>query len=123
MNDGPHGIMIVEDNVELCELYRKILVHKGYSILNCCENGLEARKVYESMSQYPSLVVMDYRMPYKDGLEASLEILELNSTQKILMISADLSVQKKLSGLETVKFLKKPFTITELLNEIELLIA
>ena len=114
----PLTIMIVEDNVELCHLYERILNVKGYRILCCCENGQEASDFYGSISEYPSLIIMDYRMPLKDGITASQEILRMNPDQKILVVSADTSIQSDVSEIGDIQFLKKPFHINDLMSRI-----
>ncbi len=116
MEPASTQIMIVEDNLELCQLYERILGMKGYTIQSRCENGQEAIKYYESISEYPALILMDYRMPLKDGLMTSQEILGMNPRQKILIVSADTSVQYNVSQLGIIRFLKKPFNISELLQ-------
>ncbi len=111
-------IMIVEDNLALRQLYGRILASKGYVILNFSENGEDAIEFYKSISEYPGIILMDYRMPLKDGLTASKEILGINPNQKIIIVSADTSIQINVSEHRNVQFLKKPFNIAELLNKI-----
>ena len=108
--------MIVEDSTELVNLYERFLMLKGFVVSIKSENGQCAVDEYSTITNYPDLIIMDYRMPIKDGLTASKEILEKNPQQKILMISADHRIQESLSELRSIRFLKKPFDLKELLD-------
>ena len=44
------------------------------------------------MNLKPDLIILDYHMPIKNGLDAAKEILEINPKQKIIFISADESM-------------------------------
>ena len=118
MSTSSISIMIVEDNPELGQLYERILALKGYSVLHHSDNGQDAIEFYKAISEYPALILMDYRMPVKDGLTASLEILRMNPDQRILIVSADASIQSDISYSTSMQFLKKPFQIMELLQRV-----
>jgi len=62
---------------------------------------------------------MDHRMPGKDGIETTKEILEINPDIKILFASADLNVEGDALESGARSFLSKPFTIADLLAMVE----
>lgn len=68
---GLHKILLVEDNVELRNLYVLFLKDHGYDVAtaNDGEEGLEVAKSY-----HPDLIFLDVMMPKKDGFEV-LKIL------------------------------------------------
>jgi CheY-like chemotaxis protein len=67
-------------------------------------------------------VVLDYRMPKKDGLEAAKEILELNPKQRIIFASAYVkeSLEDSVKQLkQVVELMQKPFEADSLVDTIE----
>ena len=120
MNKGT--IMIVEDNVPLAKLYEQFLSHAGFTIIFKTENGRDAVAFIKTVSEYPDLIIMDYRMPYKDGITASREILEINPAQKIILVSADDRIIKQVSAAGDIPFLQKPFNFGAFIKKINVMI-
>lgn len=118
------SIFIVDDEIFLHELYRDIFSINGYDIVDEAFDGEEALKKYRSMEPKPDIVIMDHRMPLKNGLETTREILEINPDACIIFASADYNVAQALkSRFESTRmgvkiFLQKPFTISRLLDAI-----
>lgn len=111
-------ILIVDDELELIKLYRGILTKFGHSV-DSALNGKEAVKSYEkayNTGERFDCVIMDYRMPIKDGLEAMREILKLDKIGKIIFASADNSIEKEALKFGAKAFLKKPFGIDVLVG-------
>ena len=63
---------------------------------------------------------MDHRMPLKDGIEASKEILQINNNTKIIFVSADVSVKEEALSIGVFCFKDKPFTIENLIDSIQI---
>ena len=55
-----------------------VLEAYGYSVIGKAKNGQEAVDMYRSFSNKPDVIIMDHRMPVKDGIEATKEILQIN---------------------------------------------
>jgi len=113
------SIFIVEDDMSLQRLYQMVLESAGFQIIDTAANGDEAVKKYESLSIKPDIILMDHRMPIKNGIEATKEILEINNHSKILFASADNSIKKLALSIGAVSFLEKPFELKALIKEIE----
>ena len=62
---------------------------------------------------------MDYRMPSKNGLETTKEILAINPNCKIIFISADYSVRDQVLKIGAIDFIEKPLDFNTLFNLIE----
>lgn len=62
---------------------------------------------------------MDHRMPSKNDLEVTEEILSINPNSKIIFISADYSVRDKALKMGAIDFLGKPIDFTSLFRIIE----
>ena len=79
-------------------------------------NGEEAVEMFNSFNYKPDIILMDYRMPVKNGLQATREILQIDPDTKIIISSADTTVREESLALGVVDFLEKPFTSQSLLN-------
>ena len=112
-------IFIVDDDHSLQGLYRLILKEAGFEIIGTALNGKVAVEKFKSFDTKPDLILMDHRMPIKNGLDAMVEILAISNNVKILFASADVSVKKKALSLGACDFLDKPFKMQRLLNTIE----
>ena len=116
----PKTIFIVEDDPDLVELYKIIIERNGkYAVLGAATNGEEAIEKYKVFNEKPDLILMDHRMPLKDGIETTIELLKLDGNLRILFVSADVSVREKALEIGAVGFLDKPSSMKEFLKEIE----
>ncbi|MBK5113593.1 MAG: response regulator [Candidatus Heimdallarchaeota archaeon] len=111
-------IMIVEDDPLIRQLYEQILSQKGYHVICVASDGAEAVKLYHKLDEKPDLIILDFRMPKKNGLEVSQEILGNNSSTDILMISGDPLIDRKAVISSRVNVMQKPVNINALLQEI-----
>jgi DNA-binding response OmpR family regulator len=111
-------IMIVEDDPLIRQLYEQILSQKGYHVICVASDGAEAVKLYHKLDEKPDLIILDFRMPKKNGLEVSQEILGYNSSTDILMISGDPLIDRKAVISSRVNVMQKPVNINALLSEI-----
>ena len=112
-------ILVVDDEVYLQDLYSDILSVVGHEIVDRAFNGEEAVIKYEAMSPKPDLIIMDHRMPIKNGIEATIDILKLNPEAKVLFISADVSQERRAGQIGAIGFLEKPFPMDKLFRTIE----
>ena len=108
------GIFIVDDEAILVRLYEDILTQKGYTVQGTAKDGKEAVEKFKEFDEKPAVIIMDQRMPIKDGLQAAKEILEIDSTAKILFVSADKTQEGKALALGAIGFIKKPFDFNTL---------
>jgi len=75
------------------------------------------------MDEPPDIMIMDHRMPSKDGVETTKEILKINPNIKIIFASADATVRDAALASGARSFLSKPFAISDLLAGIEEVVA
>lgn len=68
---GLRKILLVEDNLQLRDIYEYFLKHHGYDVRSAVdgEQGLQAAKEFK-----PDLVLLDIMMPQKDGFEVLKEL-------------------------------------------------
>ena len=112
-------IFLVDDEEFIIELYRDLLESRGHEIVGVASDGEEAIRKYEELGKKPVIVIMDQRMPVKNGVTATQEILRINPDAKILFGSADLQIKSDALKAGAKDFLLKPFRIDELLKAIE----
>ena len=120
-------ILIAEDNQSTSELYYKIFRNRGHKVV-ITTNGREcvSRFRLEIMShddpELPfDVVILDYAMPLKSGVEVAKEILKLNPNQRIIFISAypNQMLSEFKDSEKAIEFLSKPFSLTALVNVVE----
>lgn len=61
---------------------------------------------------------MDYHMPYKNGLEATQAILEIDKTAKIVIASGDPTIKQNALASGAICFIEKPFDLVQLSQQI-----
>jgi two-component system chemotaxis response regulator CheY len=113
------GVAIVDDERALVDVYQKILQMKGIPVSFVAYDGEEAVRLFAEHNPRPCVVLMDYRMPGTDGIEATLRILKMDPDVKIIFISADEGVREEAIKAGAVKFVHKPASVKEILNAVE----
>jgi two-component system chemotaxis response regulator CheY len=110
--------MIVEDDLSLQKLYEMMLETFGFEVVGKASNGKEAIDVYKSLPKNPDIILMDHRMPVKNGIDTTIEILKCDSQLKIIFTSADNSVKNEALSIGAKIFIEKPFNVQRLHHEI-----
>jgi len=115
------NIFIVEDDHSLRLLYEKALKLNGYNVIGSAKDGDEAVNMYNRFSTKPDIILMDHRMPIKNGIEAAKEIFQNSSDikPKIIFVSADRSIKEVALSIGVTSFKNKPFSLERLFNNIE----
>jgi len=102
-------ILLVEDNPDNQEIYRIILAHHGYEILQAWDGEAGLRMARE---HHPELILMDLTMPLVDGLEATRRLKADPATAAIpvIALTAHAMEEDRLAAEEAgcVAFLAKP---------------
>jgi CheY-like chemotaxis protein len=62
---------------------------------------------------------MDHRMPGKNGIDTTIELLKFNFHLKIIFTSADNSIKDEALSIGASAFIEKPFSVEHLHNEIK----
>jgi len=118
-------ILVAEDEPEILRIYQLLFAEKGYQVI-ATRDGRECLEAYKSELNKITdndppfdLVLLDYRMPEKNGIEVAKQILRMRSDQKILMVTAYKDqFELKDKDLEKMNIMEKPFDIDELLSTI-----
>ena len=110
-------ILVVDDDVNICELLRLYLTKEGYqvTIANDGEEGLDKFNQVK-----PDMVLLDVMMPRMDGLEVCRRIRKLGNTP-VMMLTAKGETFDKVLGLElgADDYVVKPFDTKEIVARIK----
>lgn len=93
-------ILVVDDEMELVQLYRLVLEDAGYDV-NGAYNGHQALRLVDEHK--PHLILLDVMMPGMDGIEVCRQIRDKGddySTCKIIMYTADDSAETRKSSIK-----------------------
>lgn len=114
------NIAIIDDNSTGRLVLRRLLEEKGYNIVAEGENGEQAIEI--CATHKPDLVVMDVKMPRKDGIEAASEINALSPTPVVLLTARDdvATVRRAADAAGVMAYLIKPIREEELFPALEL---
>jgi two-component system chemotaxis response regulator CheY len=85
-------------------------------VVGVAEDGEEAVSMFRSFVERPKIILMDNRMPKKNGVEAAKEILQIDKNIKIIFISADDSIKEEVLSNGAFGFCDKPLMIDSLVN-------
>ncbi|MDA0746837.1 MAG: response regulator [bacterium] len=111
-------ILLVEDDGEVRETYRKVLERAGYEVVTAT-NGQEG---LDAFSQEPAdVVVTDILMPEKDGVEFIRELRRAVPDVRIIAVTGFRGRYNRLPAaryLGAQYTLSKPFPMEELLDAI-----
>lgn len=88
----------------------------GFQVLGIASNGDEAIKMFDSFQEKPDIIILDYRMPVKNGIDALKAILEIDRSTKIVFASADRTIKETVYLQGAIGFLDKPFTHKKLMK-------
>jgi DNA-binding NtrC family response regulator len=75
-----------------------------------------------SSSTFDAVVILDYKMPKKDGLQVAKEILDINPEQRIIFASAyvEQTLVESVKELKrAVELMQKPFSMSALIYTVE----
>lgn len=82
----PHKILIVDDEKDTVKLATKLLQNRGFEVITAF-NGEEAlQKVYQNENDPPDLILLDIKMPKKNGFEVCHKLKQDPKMKKILIL-------------------------------------
>lgn len=111
---GTETVLIVDDDKLVLNLLTDFLCYNGYNVIKA-KDGEEAVEAYKKCHNI-QLVLMDIVMPLKDGITASVEIIEHNPNAIIWFMSGyNSDANCELNGR---CFISKPFSPVKLIKMI-----
>lgn len=110
-------ILIIDDDINICELLRLYLEKEGFEAA-VVTNGLQAIDTFNATS--PDLILLDIMLPGLDGWQICREIRKTSQTP-IIMLTAKGETFDKVLGLElgADDYITKPFETKEVIARIK----
>lgn len=94
----------------------------GHNVVAHAFDGAEAVELFPKLKPKPQIVLMDHRMPIKDGVTTTKEIKLTDPKCKIVFLSADETARKPAFAASASGFLVKLIRFIKLLETISRLI-
>ena len=110
-------ILLIEDQVELCEILKDTLSLYGFDVTYAL-NGEDGYSKFTSLD--PKIVIIDIMMPGSDGFSAVKQIRAVNKDVPVIMLTAKPLTEDlvKAFDLGCNDFIRKPFVMEELIARI-----
>jgi response regulator NasT len=117
-NPPPRGVLIAVDEALIRLDLAEMLRDEGYAVVGEAGDGQEAVDLAESLR--PDLVIMDVKMPRRDGIDAAAEIAAKRIAPVVLLTAfSQRDLVEKARDAGAMAYLVKPFSISDLMPAIE----
>jgi len=115
-------VLIAEDDYLVSKMVRGLLEEIGHPVVGVASNGVEAIRLTEELR--PDVVVMDIKMPDKDGIEATEHILERCPTPVVILTAYETpELVERATAAGVGAYLVKPVSAQELKRAITVAVA
>lgn len=120
--EKPHRVLIAEDEALIRMDLAEMLREEGYEVVGEAGDGQEAVDLAESLR--PDLVIMDVKMPRRDGIDAAAEIASKRIAPVLVLTAfSQRELVERARDAGAMAYLVKPFSITDLIPAIELAVS
>lgn len=115
--NGKTKVLVVDDDINICELIRLYLEKEGYEVLTVY-NGRSGMETFGEAA--PHIVILDIMLPGIDGWQVCREIRKISNIP-IIMLTAKGETFDKVLGLElgADDYMVKPFEPKELVARVK----
>jgi two-component system chemotaxis response regulator CheY len=112
-------VLIVDDIPYVRKTLKQILTSHGYRVVGEAENGDEAVRLYQETR--PDIVTMDLVMPFKNGIQATRDILRIDDSARIVILSAMMQETLVTEAIHAgaKDYIVKPFVTEEVLKVLQ----
>ena len=131
--EKPLRILIADDESDILNSYKEAFEIANHVVITAPDGEKCLEIYYQEFEKTQSetdnfnaspfdVVVLDYKMPKKNGLDTAKEILSLNPSQRIIFASAYVNetIGDSIRVLgKVIEIIKKPFPLSDLIDQIE----
>jgi len=112
-------ILLIDDEEIIRITSGEIITELGFDVITA-SNGSEALDIFKKKYNDISLVILDLTLPDRPGLEIFHELIDIDPDAKVMLTSG--FAQESLDR-DNVAFIQKPYTISDLNEKLNELIA
>jgi two-component system, response regulator PdtaR len=118
----PVRVLIAEDEALIRLDLAEMLREEGYEVVGEAGDGQVAVELAEKLT--PDLVIMDVKMPRRDGIDAAREIAEKRIAPVLVLTAfSQRELVERARDAGAMAYLVKPFSINDLIPAIELAVS
>jgi CheY-like chemotaxis protein len=111
-------VFVIDDDRDTVKFYSTFFMLYGLDVMAVAYSGDEALEKYHTLHAKPDIILLDHRMPGKDGLQVAREILSCDPEVHIIMASADENAKEEALRIGIRSFQQKPVDINDILDSI-----
>lgn len=113
-----YSIVIIDDEVEILDMLSRFLSRNPNFTVQTFSNPVSALSSINNNTKY-DLVLLDIMMPQMNGLDVLEKLKEINSDQKVIMMTAYSTLDKVLKShkIGATNYVMKPFSSLDSLEK------
>jgi two-component system, response regulator PdtaR len=118
----PRRVLIAEDEALIRLDLAEMLKEEGYEVVGEAGDGQEAVELADTLK--PDLVIMDVKMPRRDGIDAASEIASKRIAPIVVLTAfSQRELVERARDAGAMAYLVKPFSATDLVPAIEVAVS
>ena len=113
-----YSILVIDDEIEILDMLSRFLNRNPNFSVQTFSNPVSALSSINNNTKY-DLVLLDIMMPQMNGLDVLEKLKEINSDQKVIMMTAYSTLDKVLKSHKIVatNYVMKPFSSLDALEK------
>ena len=113
-----YSIVIIDDEVEILDMLSRFLSRNPNFSVQTFSNPVSALSSINNNTKY-DLVLLDIMMPQMNGLDVLEKLKDMNSDQKVIMMTAYSTLDKVLKShkIGATNYIMKPFSSLDALEK------
>lgn len=113
-----YSILVIDDEIEILDMLSRFLSRNPNFSVQTFSNPVSALSSINNNTKY-DLVLLDIIMPQMNGLDVLEKLKEINSDQKVIMMTAYSTLDKVLKShkIGATNYVMKPFSSLDALEK------
>ena len=113
-----YSILVIDDEIEILDMLSRFLNRNPNFSVQTFSNPVSALSSINNNTKY-DLVLLDIMMPQMNGLDVLEKLKEINSDQKVIMMTAYSNLDKVLKShkIGATNYVMKPFSSLDSLEK------
>ena len=113
-----YSIAVIDDEIEILDMLSRFLNRNPNFTVQTFSNPVSALSSINNNTKY-DLVLLDIMMPQMNGLDVLEKLKEINSDQKVIMMTAYSTLDKVLKShkIGATNYIMKPFSSLDSLEK------